>query len=173
MSVTVWYVMLCRKAKGVGVRVDGLAFQSAIALTDKCTKPNGMVSYQPERAGTPTMTAAGLICLVNFFFKNTDERVKQAEKYIAGTPPDWEGAANFYYWHMASIALCRLGSESWGDWNQALHQALLPNQRTGDPELAGSWDPVGAWCGSGGRIYATAMATLCLEAPQRYPSYYR
>ena len=40
-------------------------------------------------------------------------------------------------------------------------------QRT-DGHLAGSWDADTVWGGYGGRIYSTAMATLCLEVYYRY-----
>ena len=45
--------------------------------------------------------------------------------------------------------------------------AIVKTQRT-DGNFAGSWDPVGVWDEDGGRVYATALYTLCLSADQRY-----
>jgi hypothetical protein len=56
---------------------------------------------------------------------------------------------------------------AWQQWNTAMQQQLLRLQRS-DGHLAGSWDPDTVWGSYGGRIYSTAMATLCLEIYYRY-----
>ncbi|MHC5054046.1 MAG: PEGA domain-containing protein [Planctomycetota bacterium] len=173
VSVTAWYVLLCQAAKRAGLRVDGRAFQSALGLLDTCAKPDGTISYQPERSGTPTMTAAGLLCYELLGWKKTDRKITAAADHLVARLPAWEGGnVCFYYWYHGTHSLYHIGGEGWERWNRALHGALLPNQRTGDGEPAGSWHPVGAWCGSAGRVYATAMAALCLEAPSHYPCIY-
>ncbi len=48
-----------------------------------------------------------------------------------------------------------------------MQRQLLRLQRT-DGHLAGSWDPDTVWGSYGGRVYSTAMATLCLEVYYRY-----
>ena len=55
--------------------------------------------------------------------------------------------------------------------SSAIAKALIDHQRLeGEPcQLKGSWDPVDPWSPDGGRIYATAMATLALEAPECLP----
>jgi hypothetical protein len=57
-------------------------------------------------------------------------------------------------------------------WNDALKAALLRGRVEAGP-AAGSWDPVCQLGPRGGRIYATAMATLCLEVYYRYLPFYR
>jgi len=81
-------------------------------------------------------------------------------------PPEWDdGHVDLCYWYFASLALRPEDSEAAArTWRPALQKALLPSQRAD-----GSWDPDGAWGFAGGRIYATAMAVLCLLAPTRYP----
>ena len=37
-----------------------------------------------------------------------------------------------------------------------------------DGDLAGSWDPDRRWGAHGGRVFATALCTLCLEVYYRY-----
>jgi hypothetical protein len=49
---------------------------------------------------------------------------------------------------------------------------LLEHQRRGADD-DGSWDPVGVWCGKGGRVYSTAMGALCLEVYYRYLPLYK
>ena len=38
----------------------------------------------------------------------------------------------------------------------------------GEGSLAGTWDTDTVWGGYGGRVYTTALATLCLEVYYRY-----
>ncbi len=48
-----------------------------------------------------------------------------------------------------------------------MKKAILTNQRK-DGDEKGSWDPVGPWGYSGGRVYSTALMTLCIEVNFRY-----
>ena len=49
----------------------------------------------------------------------------------------------------------------------AMVGAIVDSQRE-DGDFSGSWDPVGAWGNVGGRVYSTALMTLCLEVYYRY-----
>ena len=74
---------------------------------------------------------------------------------------------SFYYWYYATLGLYQVGDGHWEAWNEALKSRLLNTQQPrGD--LAGSWDPNTVWGGYGGRIYSTALATLCLEVYYRF-----
>ena len=42
-----------------------------------------------------------------------------------------------------------------------------------DAGASGSWDPIGAWGGPGGRVYATAINVLSLEIYYRYARVFR
>ena len=55
----------------------------------------------------------------------------------------------------------------WERWNDSLQATLLDSQRRDGP-LAGSWDHDTVWGGYGGRVYSTALATLCLEVYYRF-----
>ena len=56
----------------------------------------------------------------------------------------------------------KMGGRNWSRWNKALKAAILKTQcRTSDEQ--GSWDPVGPWGYSGGRVYSTALMALCLQ----------
>ena len=48
-----------------------------------------------------------------------------------------------------------------------MKKAVLASQRR-DGAHEGSWDPVGPWGHSGGRVYSTALMVLCLEVYFRY-----
>jgi hypothetical protein len=72
-----------------------------------------------------------------------------------------------YYWYYGSYAMYQMGGRYWEKWNKAMKDTILPNQRT-DGDLKGSWDPIGPWGWSGGRVYSTATMVLCLEVYFRY-----
>jgi hypothetical protein len=75
-----------------------------------------------------------------------------------------------YYWYWGTLAMFQVGGEVWGKWNEALKEAVVEHQHlAGSGARAGSWDPVGPWgVQDGGRVYSTALMTLCLEIYYRY-----
>jgi len=77
------------------------------------------------------------------------------------------GLVNHYYWYYATLALYQSGGDPWRRWNEALQKNLLAAQRL-DGTWAGSWDPDPVWGRCGGRVYSTALCTLCLEVYYRY-----
>jgi hypothetical protein len=72
-----------------------------------------------------------------------------------------------YYWYYGTYAMFQMGGKYWKSWNEAMKKAVLESQRH-DGDEKGSWDPVGPWGYTGGRVYATASLTLCLEGYFRY-----
>ncbi|MHC4894612.1 MAG: prenyltransferase/squalene oxidase repeat-containing protein, partial [Planctomycetota bacterium] len=56
----------------------------------------------------------------------------------------------------------------WRAWSRGFLDMLVDNQRTAPACYAGSWDPSGPWGTAGGRVYSTALLTLCLEVTYRY-----
>lgn len=85
---------------------------------------------------------------------------------IAAKPPEWKkDRIDSYYWYLGTLALYQMGGKPWQAWQPGLHE-LTKAQRT-DGNHAGSWDAVGVWDESGGRVYATAFNTLALEATHR------
>ena len=176
-SVTGWFVMQLKSAKIAGLRVDGKGFQGAIAWLDKVTimpakagveGTVGRACYQPGRNPTPTMTAAAMLGRQFMGWKRTDPLLIGGANYLAENLPEWGGdGCNFYYWYYGTLAMFQMDGDWWKQWNASLRDMLIERQRMGT--LAdGSWDPAGAWCGSGGRVYSTAMGALCLEVYYRY-----
>ena len=58
-------------------------------------------------------------------------------------------------------------------WEEQLRWARRKRSRgrqnARDGNFAGSWNPVGPWGEDGGRVYSTAMMTMCLDVYYRYP----
>ena len=72
-----------------------------------------------------------------------------------------------YYWYYGTLAMYQVGGTAWTTWNKAMSSAIIEQQRQ-DGHFKGSWDPIGAWGEEGGRVYSTALLTLCLEVYYRY-----
>lgn len=78
------------------------------------------------------------------------------------------GTLSFYDWWYGTAASFQAGGGTWSAWNARLKAALLPLQRK-DGCARGSWDPLGTYeRQTGGRVFATALAVLMLEAPYRH-----
>ncbi len=172
-SVTGWFVQQLHAAKAVGIRVPRSSFAGAGRFLDSCTKRDGSVSYKPREKGTPSMTAVGLLCRELMGSRSGSARVTGAAGHLLRDLPKREGfSINFHYWYYGTLAMYHVGGEHWQAWGEAIREALVARQRAGDPSVAGSWDPIGFWCASGGRVYSTAMAALCLEVCYRHPRVY-
>ena len=166
--------------------VDGIR-----AWLEKVTDPaNGRVGYKDRGSGaartaemvdkfpaslSESTTAIGVLLRVLLGESpGTSRPVKLGTALIVGRPPVWnttEGSIDLYYWQFAALALVQVGGTVAETWRSALSKSLVTHQRSdGSPcGVAGSWDPVDPWGLEGGRVYATAMAALALEAPYRYP----
>ena len=183
-SVTGWCVHALATAKQAGFNVDPGAFEGARAWLDKVTDPEfGQVGYNmpggssarpaglqdkfpPEK--TQSMTASGILTriLIGEDPRNSVAIRKGADLCLA-LPPTWNadrGTIDMYYWYHGTMAFRRIGGVRWNRWQSSLVKALLANQFAAETGArTGSWDPMGPWGPDGGRIYATALMTLCLE----------
>jgi hypothetical protein len=179
VSVTGWYVMQLKSAIVAGLDVDRSAFQGASALVDSCTKPGtyqGMVGYKPGYPATPTITSVGALCRQFMGWKRNDPQLVGAADYLMQNLPTWDadsGDVNFYYWYYGTMVMFQMGGDWWKAWNGNLRDMLLEHQRTGPRSVDGSWDPLDARCGEGGRCFTTASGALCLEVYYRYLPIYK
>ena len=185
-SVTGWMVFCLASAKDGGLKVDPEAFEGALSWIDEVSDPStGRIGYDQfgsDSSRTPSnehfprnkgeaMTAVGLLCRI-FLGQNPDDNdilVKHAE-LLKRTPPEWdpEGfGCDMYYWYYGTYAMYQMGGQYWKNWEKSMKDAVVETQRK-DGDEKGSWDPVGPWGYSGGRVYSTALMTLCIEVYFRY-----
>jgi len=140
------------------------------------------VSYDPNA----TMEAIHGWCRLTFNRAETAEEramVESFQRRVANPAdkPQWRvNGVDFYYWLWATDFMLLAGGDDWTTWHDDVRKTLFEHQRGWHPgDIAndrtnaetlqdhGSWDPVGAWGEAGGRVYATAMAVLILNAEQR------
>jgi len=173
LSVTAWYCQQLKSAKLGGLKVYGRGFAGTYRFLDEVTVRRGgavgQCRYRPREEPTTTMTAAGALCRLWMGARPWDELVAGAAGHLREHLPRWEsdGDVNFYYWYFGGLAMFQVGGAHWKAWNVAMRDMLVRWQRRGG-DADGSWNPVGPWCRTGGRVYSTAMGCLCLEVYYRY-----
>jgi hypothetical protein len=185
-SVTGWMLMALKAAKDAGFPInplymrDGLAFIDAV--TDEDTgrtgyfrkgehpvRPEGSVAKWP---GTETESlTAFAICSRFACGEGNNPLNKTGAKLLAKRLPSWDemkGSIDYYYWYYGTLATFRLGGADWEKWQKALKPLVLDHQVKAGC-AAGSWDPKDPWGDAAGRVYSTALMTMCLEVYYRYP----
>jgi len=188
-SVTGWMVFATKAAEDGGLKIDSASYEGAALWLDEATETaTGRVGYDEKGTAssrvkgtndhyptnrTECMTAVGL--LSRFFLGQDPKETPIMEKHadlLVKSLPEWDpdGLSNdMYYWYYGSYSMFQMGGRHWETWNKAMKKAVLDSQRK-DGSSKGSWDPIGPWGFSGGRVYSTALGVLCLEVYFRYSS---
>jgi len=178
MSVSGWFIMQMKSAKMAGVHVNPAGFDGAIKFLDFVEqKGNANDPYSGHRYGYTDNQSIGhrrtaIGCLSRLFLGWKPEDLKGGVDYFLqqGGIPEWDangGKVDMYYWYYGALVCFQMGGDYWKKWNEAMKNAIVPNQRKGGDE-DGSWDPVGAFSEYWGRVGQTALCILCLEVYYRY-----
>jgi hypothetical protein len=125
----------------------------------------GLAGYRENEPPTPSMTAEAFFCKQMLGMARTNPSSLEAVEHLLQHAPRLADF-NLYYWYYATMAMRRHGGEPWEQWNRAIQDVLVAEQKQAGDE-AGSWDPRGPWGPYGGRVYSTALATMCLEVYYR------
>ncbi len=187
-SVTGWMVMALKSASISKLRVDQAALDGARAWIDKATEPvYGRVGYLARGTGparppnlmerfpadkSESLTAVGILSRV-FLGENPrkSELIQKGTDLCLKALPVWDeqsGAIDMYYWYYGTLAMFQVGDKPWKLWLSAMDDAIIKTQHQNRDE-EGSWDPAGPWGDEGGRVYSTALMTMCMEVFYRYP----
>jgi hypothetical protein len=168
MSIFGWQVMSLTNAELGGIPIASDVRQDLIRfLTARSAgRQRGLAAYRLNDQPSPAMTAEALFCKQKLGMSRENPASTEAVNYLLRYPPH-RTQLNYYYWYYATLALREYGGEPWERWNAALRDLLVQEQRQSGAD-AGSWDPRDVWGIYGGRVYSTAMATLCLEAYYRF-----
>lgn len=163
-----WQLMALKSAQLASIPIPQSTWDGAARYLEGVSAGNhgGLAAYRPGERITRTMTAEALVCRLLLGLPPAHPAAREAGDSLLAELPG-EGVPNRYYWYYATMAMYQLQGSHWELWNRALQKTLLATQRR-DGTLAGSWDPTTRWDGYGGRVYATALATLCLEAYYRF-----
>ncbi len=182
-SVTTWMLLALKSGESCGLEVDPRATRDGLLLLEQLTDAETWRTGYASRGGfsarypgcnerslaaaTEAMTASALLArLVAGRESREGAAVQGASGVLGRSPPAWEeesGRIDYYYWYVGTLAMYELGGSSWPSWRAALVDAAVPTQRL-DGDERGSWDPqFDPWGHIGGRIYSTALVTMCLQ----------
>ena len=161
-----------------GIEVPSESLEKVHQFLDTVQRKDGIRGGNPEgdqyayQASSPpknSMTAEGMLCRMYLGWKTNDPRILAGCDRLANQPitPNPQ-ARDYYYWYYATNALHHSGGAAWRKWNESMKQ-VLPEMQVKNGRERGSWnadgDPHG---GAGGRLYATVLSILCLEAYYRH-----
>jgi len=182
-SVTRWMFGALRSAWFAGMAVDGRSLLAAdhwvSRMTDpetcivgymhpggSCARPEGLENRFPVESSC-SMVAAGITIrlLTSATTVIASDRMlpRQGTLCLKCPPTHFNPQArDYYYWYLGSEAMALMGQSYRNKWDLALRNALFHLQRED-----GSFDADDVWSGEGGPVYATAIATMSLQAAYR------
>ncbi len=167
ISVTICQVMALRAARDAGIKVEKQVIDDAVKYVRNCQNADGGFSYMARMAGGTgsgyARSAAGVAALYYAgVFEGND--LKRGLEYLRrvteniGTKGVTEVEGHFYYGSYYCVqAMFLAGGEYWAKFYPAIRQRLINSQ-----------SPGGSWTGDYSEDYATSMALIILQMPNRY-----
>jgi hypothetical protein len=173
ISMSGWHLMALKSAEIAGVNIPRSAKAEVVAFLKARSLGTygGLAGYREELPPSASMTAEAMFCKQMLGMRRDNAASREAAEYLLARLPTRE-TFNEYYWYYGTLAMYQFGGDGWNSWNGAIRDLLISVQRT-DGDYAGSWDPIGPWALYGGRIYSTALSTLCLEVYYRFLPLYQ
>jgi prenyltransferase beta subunit len=173
VSMFGWQLMALKSAEIAGVTIPREAKTRMVGFLKERSLGDhgGLAAYREDESPTPSMTAEALFCKQMLGLRRNNAASQEAAEYLLDRLPR-RSQFNEYFWYYGTVAMYQYGGAGWKSWNEAVREILISEQQTAG-EFAGSWDPISPWAKYGGRIYATALSTLCLEVYYRFLPLYQ
>jgi hypothetical protein len=167
ISVTICEVMGLRAARDAGIKVDKDVIDKAIKYVERCQNPDGGFSYMASAGGMMggsayPRSAAGVAALYYAgAFQKDGPQIEKGLKYLEQFIPGKSGQENqghyYYGYYYGTQAMFLAGGHYWTNFYPAIRDELIKRQG-GD----------GSWQGDFNDDYATSMALIILQMPNRY-----
>ena len=166
ISVTICQIMALRAARDAGIKVEKEVIDNSIKYVRSCQNPDGGFSYMANQGGGSgfARSAAGVASLYYAGVFEGDD-LDRGLKYLQTFTPDKSAQRNpeaeghyFYGQYYAVQAMFLAGGDYWGGWYPAIRDQFIARQS----------QQTGAWAGDFSEDYATAMALIVLQMPNRY-----
>ncbi len=163
ISVTICQIMALRAARDAGIKVEKEVIDKAIQYVLKCQNADGGFSYVLNQGGGGggsgfARSGAGLAALYYAGasdLKAIPKGLDYLRKFKPGKAPN-EG--NYFYGHYYAVqAMYLAGGKDWENWYPMIRDDLIKKQTKS-----------GMWTGDNTEEYATGMALLIIQMPNRY-----
>lgn len=175
-SISGWQVLALTSLKDSGIEIRERTFDLARHwLDEEVSSGNhgGIYGYSRPNEPRVAMVAEGMYARQLLGSRVGDQNLDESARYIYAETRRRSQLDNLYLLYYGTLALYHYQGWIWERWNKEVREHLVRSQHQRGA-LAGSWDPTGTWSESGGRVLATALATLSLEVYYRYlPLYWR
>lgn len=173
MSMFGWQLMALKSAGIAGVEFPTETRDLAIQFLKKAGRgpSGGLAAYRIGERIKPSMTAEALFSRQLLGMNRDNPAAAEAVAFLLQHPPR-QSEQDLYYWYYGTLAMYHHGGQPWRTWNAALRDNLVDTQRSRG-HAAGSWDPHAPWGDYGGRVFTTALSTLCLEVYYRFLPLYQ
>ncbi len=165
ISVTICQVMALRAARDAGIKVEKDVIDKSIQYVKNCQNSDGGFSYMARQGGGSgfARSAAGVASLYYagvFEGDNITSGLKYIKQYTPGKAAQQaDGEGHYYYGHYYAVqAMFLAGGDWWSAWYPAIRDQLIARQNKSS----------GAWTGDFSEDYATSMALIILQMPNRY-----
>jgi hypothetical protein len=165
ISVTITQIMALRAAHDAGIRVEKDVVDRSIAYVRACQNADGGFSYMARQGGGSAFprSAAGVASLYYagvFEGEEIQRGLAYLQQFNPGKGTGTQGAeGHYYYGHYYAVqAMFLAGGEYWATWYPGIRDQLIARQNRTS----------GAWSGEFSEDYATAMALIILQMPNRY-----
>jgi len=177
LSISGYCIMALSACRQCGLKPPRHAFVDTIAMIKRHTAKDGQGIYA-DAAPAQGRVGHGMTA-VNLFLRRLlgqpmDSTIQTVQAdLIASHLPNWKASIELnddpYMWYYAALGLMQEGGTRWQSFNVAMKTTLTGSQEKTEGPRKGSWPPTTYHGRSGGgRVYATAMACLCLEVYYRY-----
>lgn len=165
ISVTITQIMALRAARDAGIKVEKETIDNAVKYVRMCQNPDGGFSYMARMGGGGgsgfARSAAGVASLYYagiFEGKEIENGLKYLGQFTPGKGNNAEMEGHYYYgMYYAVQAMFLAGGDYWAKFYPALREQLILRKGKSDH-----------WAGDFSEDYATAMALIILQMPNRY-----
>ena len=161
--------MALRAARDAGVKVEKSTIDKAIKYVRRCQNSDGGFSYMASQGGSMggsafPRSAAG-VCALYYAGIFEGEELTKGLAYIKNFTPGKGGVrlneeghffTTHYYYYGFTQAMFLAGGDYWKSFYPAIRDALI-RKKDGDH-----------WSGDFSEDYATSMALIILQMPNRY-----
>jgi len=167
ISVTICQIMALRAARDAGIKVEKDVIDKAVQYVKSCQNPDGGFSYMAHQGGGGgsgfARSAAGIASLYYAGIYTGPEVHKGLDYLKQFTPgkagPGADNEGHYFYGNYYAVqAMFLAGGDYWATFYPAIRDQLISRQNKGN----------GSWSGDFSEDYATSMALIILQMPNRY-----